>query len=360
LPVCDAIQHAHERAILHRDIKPSNVLLTTQDGKLAPKVIDFGIAKAMNEGMDFETTQTGQVIGTPGYMSPEQADNSPIDTRTDVYSLGVLLYELLVGALPIDLASMSGAGVLEILLKIKEEEPSTPSTRILRAGDPGEMARRRCTDVRTLCKQLRSDLDRVVMKALEKDPGRRYASVSEFADDISRYLDHRPVLARSPTLGYRLQKFSRRHRWQVATAMTMVVILMVAALTGWVSSRQKYRTLLGRGGDQLAGFDKIRDERDDWRRTWKGSIDAERPWLPAWERTEELIAWRQFQELDGRLLGHFLDAQETFIEAAKTAPLFISHNLANEGLEKLYKKLHDQARLEGSIPMPPRFFKDMI
>lgn len=196
LPICDAIQHAHRRAIIHRDIKPSNILLTTQDGKIAPKVIDFGIAKAMDEGLEVETTQTGQVIGTPGYMSPEQADNRPLDTRTDVYSLGVLLYELLVGALPLDLAAMAGAGVFELLLKIKEEEPQTPSTRIQRVSDSAEKARCRRTDVRSLRKQLKGDLDWIVMRALEKDPARRYPSVSDFSLDIARYLRHEPVVAR--------------------------------------------------------------------------------------------------------------------------------------------------------------------
>jgi non-specific serine/threonine protein kinase/serine/threonine-protein kinase len=220
--VCGAIQHAHQRGVIHRDIKPENVLVSLQDGRPAPKVIDFGIAKAIAEDLDLQgsLTEQGFVVGTPTYMSPEQSDRAlsdDVDTRTDVYSLGVLLYQLLVGTLPLQLTS-----VARFAERIQKEDPVPPSRRV-RELESGEAAFQRGTDAAGLHRQLTGDLDWIVMKALEKNRSHRYASVSELAADVGRHLHDEPVLAGPPTLSYRVRKYIRRNR--VATAAAAVVLL---------------------------------------------------------------------------------------------------------------------------------------
>ncbi len=226
--VCAGVQHAHQKAIIHRDLKPSNVLVAIQDGMPVPKIIDFGVAKATAQRLTERTvyTELGVLIGTPEYMSPEQAEmtGESVDTRTDVYSLGVILYELLVGALPFDPKELRKAGFDEIRRKIREEEPSKPSTKVntLDSERSNESLRRRRTDHSTLIRQLRGDLDWIAMKALEKNRSRRYGSPSELAADLERYLTNEPVVARPPSAGYRARKFARRHRVVVGVAVLLV------------------------------------------------------------------------------------------------------------------------------------------
>jgi tetratricopeptide (TPR) repeat protein len=232
--VCLALQHAHQKGVIHRDIKPSNVLVTEQDGEPFPKVIDFGIAKATDQRLAEFTAFTlmGNLAGTPEYMSPEQADLSSqdIDTTTDVYSLGVLLYELLVGALPYDGRWLREAGLSELLRIIREEEAPTPSAKLTKLGDTvAEIARYRRTDPASLRRQLAGDLNWIVMKALEKDRRRRYASVSELAADIRRHLEEQPVLASPPGKLYRARKFVRRHKVSVSAGL-LVALSLVAGL----------------------------------------------------------------------------------------------------------------------------------
>src|ERR1039458_4924814 len=209
--VCDGVQHAHQKAVLHRDLKPSNGLGGRGDGKPAPRIIDFGVAKATAQRLTADTmfTRVGAIVGTPGYMSPEQADSAgvDVDTRTDVYSLGVVLYELLVGVLPLDL---SGTPPDQALRRLREEDVPRPSTRLRTLGDrTGITARNRGADSPILARQLRGDVDAIALKALEKDRSRRCATPSELAADIGRYLRNEPVLARSEEHTSELQ--SLRH-----------------------------------------------------------------------------------------------------------------------------------------------------
>jgi non-specific serine/threonine protein kinase/serine/threonine-protein kinase len=234
--ICDGVQHAHRKGIIHRDLKPSNVLVRMVDGTPVPTIIDFGIAKATEKDVAGPSVQTalGMMIGTPEYMSPEQADltGRDIDTRSDVYSLGVILYELLVGAMPFEPRDAAAVSLDEIRRRIQEDEPSKPSTRVTTLGEASaETARRRRTDLRGLRRQLRGDLDWIAMKALEKDRDRRYASPSELAGDIGRFLRHEPVLAGPPGAVYRTRKFVRRHRLGVAAA-SMVAVAVALGVAG--------------------------------------------------------------------------------------------------------------------------------
>jgi len=244
LRVCDGVQHAHQKAIIHRDLKPSNILVSVQDGVAAPRIIDFGVAKATAQRLTERTlyTEMGMLIGTPEYMSPEQAEmtGQGIDTRTDVYSLGVILYELLTGALPFESKELRKEGYASIQRVLREKEPPRPSARVSTLGGDrsGEHARRRRVDANTLRRLLSGDLDWIAMKALEKDRMRRYGSPAELADDIRRHLRDEPVLAGPPSTGYRARKFVRRHKGGVVAASAGLVLLIAFAATMAVQARR--------------------------------------------------------------------------------------------------------------------------
>jgi eukaryotic-like serine/threonine-protein kinase len=229
--VCEGVQHAHQKAIIHRDLKPSNILVSLADGRAQPKIIDFGIAKATAQRLTEKTlfTEVGAVIGTPEYMSPEQADltGQDVDTRTDVYSLGVILYQLLAGELPFGSKELRSSSYEELKRKLKEDEPPKPSTKLSTLGDEAaDVAKKRDTDPGALRRQLEGDLDAITMKALEKERARRYGTPSELATDIERHLRNEPVLARPPSRAYRLQKYVRRHRVGVAIGSGLVLLLL--------------------------------------------------------------------------------------------------------------------------------------
>jgi serine/threonine protein kinase len=230
IQACEGVQHAHQKAIIHRDLKPANILVVEVDGKATPRIIDFGLAKAVTpQGGDEPLhTQLGLFMGTPGYMSPEQADPNvqDIDTRTDVYSLGVVLYVLLAGLQPFDTKQRQKQSFDELLRKVREEEPPRPSTKVStdRATSAGT-AEARSTVPKQLVKMLRGDLDWIAMKALEKDRGRRYGTPTELATDIRRYLNNEAVLARPASVGYQLRKYARRHRVALGVAAGLVLVL---------------------------------------------------------------------------------------------------------------------------------------
>ncbi len=226
VPVCEAVQHAHQKGVVHRDLKPSNILVALYDGRPVPKVIDFGIAKATGARLTDRSiyTEVGALIGTLEYMAPEQAElnNLDIDTRADVYALGAILYEFLTGSVPFSRQELQAAGFLEMLRVIREVEPPRPSTKLSKSGTLPSVADVRRTDPQKLVSLMRGELDWIILKCLEKDRGRRYQTASGLARDLEHYLADEPVEACPPTAGYRLRKFARKYRTPMLVAGAFV------------------------------------------------------------------------------------------------------------------------------------------
>ncbi len=235
IPVCQAVQHAHQKGIIHRDLKPSNVPIALYDGKPVPKVIDFGVAKATRQKLTEKTmfTEVGQVVGTLEYMAPEQAElnNLDIDTRADIYALGTVLYELLAGSPPFTREQLKGVAFTEMLRMIREVEPSKPSTKLSSSAELPSLAAQRKLEPKRLTRLVQGDLDWIVMKCLEKDRARRYETANGLAQDIGRYLADEPVLAGPPSIGYKMRKFMRRNRGPVLAVM-LVLLVLIGGITG--------------------------------------------------------------------------------------------------------------------------------
>jgi serine/threonine protein kinase len=288
LPVCHAIQHAHQKGIIHRDIKPSNVLVTLHDGQPVPVVIDFGVAKAINQKLTEKTlfTQFAAMIGTPAYMSPEQAEMSKldIDTRSDIYGLGVLLYELLTGSTPFPEKRLRSVGYGEMQRIIAEEEPERPSRRLstMQAERRTVVARNRDADAGALGQLFRADLDWIVMKCLEKDRTRRYETADGLATDLQRHLDNQPVVARPPSAAYRVHKLARRHRLAFAAAGAVLCALALGAV---VSTWQAIRaTRAQRAALAAQAAEKVQRESAQQRQR---QAEAERQRAEASERESQ-------------------------------------------------------------------------
>jgi serine/threonine-protein kinase len=294
--VCQAAQHAHQKGIIHRDIKPSNVLVTLHDGTPVPRIIDFGIAKALGQRLTDKTLFTGfnEMIGTPLYMSPEQAQlgGLDVDTRSDIYSLGVLLYELLTGTTPLEKERLKEMSYDELRRIIREEEPARPSTRVSTLGQAATtVSTKRSSDPKRLSRLFRGELDWIVMKCLEKDRNRRYETASAVAADVQRYVNDEPVLACSPSAAYRLRKFARRRRAAFATGgLVLFVLIALGAGGGWMVRDRAARLALTNERAQLA----LKDASD---------LQAQRKWseaLEAIKRAEGILAGGGSEELCAR------------------------------------------------------------
>jgi WD40 repeat protein/serine/threonine protein kinase len=280
IPVCQAVNHAHQQGVIHRDLKPTNVLVAIQDGRPTPKIIDFGVAKAIGDNgrLTERTLATGftQMLGTPLYMSPEQAELSPlgVDTRSDIYSLGVLLYELLTGCTPFDKKRLQEAAYDQLRQIICQEEPPRPSARIstLAADVATTVAEQRRTDPRRLRQHVRGDLDWIIMKCLDKDRNRRYDTAGRLAADIQRYLNDELIEARPPSIAYRVRKFARRHKSSLATAVTLFALAASMVAVAWQGQQTKIER---RRVQQLASESRQRQYATDMRRAHKAWLAAD-------------------------------------------------------------------------------------
>ena len=281
VPVCQAVQHAHQKGVIHRDLKPSNVLVALYDGRPVPKVIDFGIAKAAGQPLTEKTliTGLGAVVGTPEYMSPEQAELNQldIDTRSDIYSLGILLYELLTGTTPLQHKRVKEAALLEVLRLVREEEPPRPSTRLSTTDELPLIAARRGNEPGKLSGLVRGELDWIVMKALEKDRNRRYETANGFGMDVQRYLADEAVQACPPSVSYRLRKFVRRNkRGLVAAGLVLFFLVLLGGGAGWAVRDREARHAKAAGQIELilSEVDQLEKEQK-WPEALAAALRAE-------------------------------------------------------------------------------------
>jgi serine/threonine protein kinase len=335
--VCQAVQHAHQKGIIHRDLKPGNVLVTEVDGRPTPKVIDFGVAKAIEVNLtDMSFADTGAIVGTPTYMSPEQADPSSmdIDTRTDVYALGVMLYELLTGSPPIDARQFQRGAILEMLRMVREVDPPRPSTKLSTAEALPNIAANRSIEPARLARLLQGELDWVVMKALEKDRNRRYETTNGFARDIQRYLADEVVEARPPSRGYRLKKFVKRNKIQVIAA-SLVFVTLVGGVVGTSLGMTSARRAQKAEAKQRGIADSQRDK----------ALAAERQ--TAIERDKALAAEAKTKTINEFLTNDLLEQGEPANNAVEDKVTLL--DVLDRAAEKVGKRFADQPELERSL-----------
>jgi len=344
--VCRAVQHAHQKGIIHRDIKPSNVLVAPYDGRPAVKVIDFGVAKATGQKLTELTLFTGfgAVVGTPEYMSPEQAEvnNQDVDTRSDIYSLGVLLYELLTGSTPLTRKRVQEAALMEVLRVIREEEPPKPSTRLSSTDELPSISAQRQSEPAKLTKLVRGELDWIVMKALEKDRDRRYETANGLAMDIQRYLADEQVLACPPSAGYRLRKFARKNQTALTTA-TVIGLLLVAGIT--VSTWQAVRATRAETAAQSALVDKGRALEAEAEQRQQARTNEQKA------QTEAALA-NAVKEFLLKDLLQLAAARQQYRERAtgvKMDPYLKVRDLVLRAAQKIEGKFKDQPLVEAEI-----------
>ncbi len=369
LQVCDAIQHAHQRAIIHRDIKPSNILIHEVDGKPIPKVIDFGIAKATADEVtgDSQFTQAGQIVGTPVYMSPEQAEGDPqrIDVRTDVYSLGVLFYELLTGLLPLDKETFAKAkNIAEIQKLIIEKEPLRPSVKWSQKAnqdDLSEESLNRGISINSLPRKLRGDLDWITLKALEKDRDRRYGSVQEFADDLRRHLEHRPVKAGPPSQIYVLKKYLRKNR--LAVSIVLGALILVLGLMGVqrLNSIQDAQNLVELGDQSFKNYYESQSTLEELQEEYRTTSKKFEPWQPPWERPEEFEILERLEKRESEISSFYSNGIRYYNQAMEVAP---TESQPWEEARNLLADIYFNEMVEviegRGFEVPPEFYQDRI
>ena len=334
LQVCSGVRHAHQKGIIHRDLKPSNILVGKEEEKPVVKIIDFGVARSMDQRLTDKPleTEAGQMVGTPEYMSPEQAEMGPagIDTRTDVYALGVILYELLCGLLPFDSETLRSGGFTEMKRLICEADPPKPSRRLGEFSEKDGICEAFGVSPAELERRLRGDLDWIIMKAIDKDRMQRYQSANDLADDIERYLVHDPVLAGPPTLAYKLKKFTRKHRVGILSAVSLLVISTVIAVLTWQAGIRKTRQQrIERSARKLQAAENHRAnylalskklQRDAV--AWEIQNSRHQGWLPAWHpSTIDLFENREdLDDTHSQLDNEFAAALRQLFEAGQEAP----------------------------------------
>jgi serine/threonine protein kinase len=363
IPVCQAVQHAHQKGIIHRDLKPSNVLVGLYDGTPVPKVIDFGVAKATGPKLteDSVYTEVGTLVGTLEYMAPEQAEvnNLDIDTRADIYALGVILYELLTGTVPFSRQELKAVGLAEMLRILKDVEPPRPSTRLSSSENLPGVAAVRQTEPRQLTRLVRGELDWIVMKALEKDRGRRYETANGFARDLERYLADEPVVAGPPSAGYRLRKFVKRNRTQVLAGLVVLVALIggVAGTTWGLVRAEQSRVDAETERDKAVAAEKLAAERlvqveAEQRHTEEQKQRAEASAKQAFAEKRTATAVRDF--LQHKLLGQadLRSQADALLHAGGFATAAVRNPTIRELLDRAAEELTPE-KIEANFPGQP-------
>jgi len=371
LQICSGVRHAHQKGIIHRDLKPSNILVGNDGEKPVVKIIDFGVARSMDQRLTDKPleTEAGQMVGTPEYMSPEQAEMGPagIDTRTDVYALGVILYELLCGLLPFDSKTLRGGGHTEMKWLICEVDPPEPSRRLAEFAGKGELCKAFGLVPSSLKRRLQGDLDWISMKALDKDRSQRYQSAGELAEDIRRYLVHDPVLAGPPSRLYKLKKFSRKHRVGILSIISLLTISTVIAVLTWQAGIRKTRqqrveksaAKLAQAEIHHAEYLALSSKLRNGTIKWKEKKKTHQSWLPVWESStiELLEDSQELADTHSHLDSEFAEALKAIYGALQEAPEDSAQvALVQENLAALFSSRGQQGLRQSDQRISTDFF----